>query len=68
MKALLEGGVNGIKFCDVILLKDQLFLNLLTIEHTVKTLDNSMQHFAHHGLRQGYKTFTIQQYRTVLCA
>ena len=71
MKALLEGGVNSIKFRDVILLKDQLFLNLFllwTFEHTVKTLDNSMQHFTHHRLWQGYKTFTIQQYRTVLYA
>ena len=27
---------------------------LWTIEHTNKSLDNSMQHFAHHGLRQAY--------------
>ena len=27
---------------------------LWTIEHTNKSLDNSMQGFAHHGLRQAY--------------
>ena len=33
--------------------------SLWTIEHTNRSLDNSMQRFAHHGLRQAYNYTTM---------